>query len=597
MRDDARSPVPPPPGSFRRSPLHALADRIAALFGITSEDRDSTIAAMLEGSHRTPASYWLQLLTAMGIATLGLALDSTAVVIGAMLVAPLMTPIVTLGMGLAIGSPMLVVRSAARVGASLVVVPISAAAVTLVLPVHELTSEISARTSPTVLDLAIACCCAIAGVYSAIRPGAATASTAAGTAIGIALVPPLCVVGYGLGTSSLHVAGGAALLFVANFCAILLLSVLGFTALGYASAPVVALERSHAEAVEPTTLTSRIARRLSAFFASKAGPLVRIVMPLLLVIIVYVPLRRALEQVTWEVRVRTAVNHALRSLPGETVQSSVHIERRTVTVRVVAIEQGTKAVELRRLLLARIDEAAPGANATVEITAVPDARALARAEAALRDRAPATVAPGPESAASGDLDVARAAIERVLTSWPNEQAGRLSSWRIVFADADAGAAPGAQATFVEVVHLGAPLGQAATSILAQSLSSAVDSPVTVRDIALDPAPIEAAEDDGERWLIRATHAMTMASSSAGDADAPFVCITVAEKTPRTARVAAAVRSSPLFTSPRVSIQRGASWSLRQSVAACTATTDAGALDGGALDAAAFDGGDAGDTAP
>ena len=566
MRDEARSPVPPPPRGTRRRPLHAVADKLGGLFGVGDSDRESTVTAMLAASHQPAAGYWLQLLTAMGIATLGLVLGSTAVVIGAMLVSPLMTPIISLGMGLAIGSPVLVVRGAMRVAASVAIVPLSAAAVTMVLPIHELTGEISSRTSPTVLDLAIASCCAVAGVYSAIRPGSDTASTAAGTAIGIALVPPLCVVGYGLGTGSVHVAGGAALLFIANFCAIILFSVLGFTVLGYASVPVATMERAHAESFEATTMTGRVARRLSVFFASKAGPVVRLVMPLALVVLVYFPLRTALAEVTWEIRVRTAVNDALASLPGQTVHSSVRIESRTVAVRVVVVGQEAKAVELRRLLLDRIASAVPGTKATVEITAVPDAGALGRAEAALHAR---PAGEPPQVVVRGDLGVVRGDVERVLGDWPTEQAGALATWRLVFPGVANGAPDaGAPRLGVEVVHLGAPLGGAAASVLEKSLARVLGQPVELRDVALAPGPFAASLEDGESWLVRATQAMAEVRALMPESSPAVVaCITV----PHVARGAAvldAVRSSPLFAAPRASIASGDVWSLRWSTTPC-----------------------------
>ena len=79
------------------------------------------------------------------------------------------------------------------------VVVASSAALTLLLPFYEVTAEIEAHTSPTALDLLVVIFCAIATAYAAVRPGSDTSSTAEGTAIGIALVPPLYVVGYEIG--------------------------------------------------------------------------------------------------------------------------------------------------------------------------------------------------------------------------------------------------------------------------------------------------------------------------------------------------------------------------------------------------------------
>lgn len=543
-----------------------MDDRLAAAFGIAPEDRAPTVARMLEGTKRTAAGYWLQLVLAMSIATLGLVLGSTAVVIGAMLVSPLMTPIIELGMGLAIGSPLLVVRSAARVLVSVLVVVGSAALLVLLLPFHEVTTEIAARTSPTALDLAIASCCAIAGVYAVIRPGAATASTAAGTAIGIALVPPLCVVGYGIGTASRSIAGGATLLFIANLCGILLFSVVGFLVLGYGKVPVASLERAHAESGPPSGLIARIARRLSAFFSSKLGPLVRVAMPVLLVLAVYWPLKNALAQVSWEVRVRTAAQSAVAALPDRQVHSSVRIEGRDVTLTLVLIGTDADAARLRRDLTERIAKVA-GRDPIVHVTAVPDASALERA--APETRAPAVVAAPPLAPAPDPPLVAvRRALDDAVLAWPEQEAGPLLAHRLLFLSTDR--------ALVELVHLGAPLGPTAESMLRRSLSNALGGEIQLRDVALPAEPIVVGPDDGEAWLARAAEAMTVLRAIP-DAPSVAACITLAADADVSA-VARVLRRSPVFEDPRVTMTPGPTWSFRLSTTGCGAASDAGAPD-------------------
>ena len=473
---------------------------------------------MLAGGKGATAGYWLQLLLAMAIATLGLALGSTAVVIGAMLVSPLMTPILSLGMGLAVGSPLLVLRSAVRIAASVTVVVASAALITLVMPIHELTSEISSRTSPTALDLAIASCCAVAGVYAVIRPGSDTASAAAGTAIGIALVPPLCVVGYGFGVATIGIASGAALLFTANFCAILLFSVLGFSLLGYGHVGIALLEREYAEAGPPAGITARMARRLSVFFASKLGPAVRIAMPLAMVLAVFWPLRSALTEVTWEIRVRAAASKALRSLSQASVYSSVRIERHQVSVRLVTIGSEADALRLRRELTDRI-AAAAGVEPSVDVVAVPDAESLARAEGAPRDQPRPVASSTPPHA---DLGLVRRDARTALEAWPTDAAGKLLSWRLVVAAVDGPAT-------LDVVHLGAPLGAAGESLLSQSLSTVLHDQLRVRDDPLaDGFRHSAARDsrvvvtNGALWQLRwstTACASPQTAGMAGGADA------------------------------------------------------------------------------
>src|SRR5690606_8206767 len=104
--------------------------------------REPLVASMMRRDAREAISYWFQLIVAVGIATLGLVLGSTAVVIGGMLVAPLMGPIVHLGMGMATGSPYLVLRSGLRVSLSIAFAICSSALLTLLLPFHELNAEI-----------------------------------------------------------------------------------------------------------------------------------------------------------------------------------------------------------------------------------------------------------------------------------------------------------------------------------------------------------------------------------------------------------------------------------------------------------------------
>jgi uncharacterized hydrophobic protein (TIGR00271 family) len=569
--DAARTPIPPAPLKPKSGPVRSAMNAVAELFGVTPDDRTERIATMLASRRGSTSGYWLQLLLAMAIATLGLHLGSTAVVIGAMLVSPLMTPILALGMGLAVGSPLLVIRSAVRVVASVTVVVLIAALLTLALPINEVTDEISSRTSPTALDLAVASCCAVAGVYAIIRPGSDTASAAAGTAIGIALVPPLCVVGYGLGTSTSAIASGAALLFTANFCAILLFSVLGFVLLGYGNVAIAELEREHAAASPPGGVTARVARRMSIFFASKLGPAVRIAMPVVFVVAVYWPLRTALGEVTWEIRVRSAARDALRSLPEPSVYSSVRIERRQVSVRVVTVGDEAAAARLRKLLTERITPVA-GVEPSVEVVAVPDAKSLAREEAARRGQ-PHAVAPA--SVAHADLTLVRRDAKTALEAWPVNAAGPLLAWRLSFAGSDG-------AGTVEVVHIGRPLGAAGESLLAHSLSDALHEQLRVRDLAFDAEPIAADRADGLTWLARAGDAVSRMRALPDDAPL-FACIDT--PTGRDVEsVVNAVHEAAVFQHPRVVFGTGDAWRLHWSTTTCNTTRDAGPGDAGEADA-------------
>lgn len=461
-------------------PLTAMTDRFGALFGVSAQRRHDVLAAMVRAIHDRAdrAGYWFQLALAMGIATLGLVLDSTGVVIGAMLVAPLMGPIVHLAMGLVIGSSVLVLHAAVRVIASVVAVIGGACALTLLLPFQETTREIAARGSPTALDLGVAAFCALAGGFSTIRPGADTAATAAGTSIGISLVPPLCVVGFAIGTGATPLAEGAGLLFVTNLTAILFFCALYFALLGFrgSDSDPPTLDRASG----PVDLAARGARSL---LGRDYGVLMRVGLPLILLAVVFVPLRRALSTVTWEVRTRGVVRALLNeAIPaGTAVQSHLDVAGGRITVRVVMVDHGRRA-QTARDELARKIERATRVVPEVEVVGVPDLQELRDVAESLRHD---TIAP--EATRRPDLDGVRRRVEQVLTErWPTPEAGRLAQWRLEVQR-------GGRVSVV-VRHEGAALGAAAVAMLSRDVSAALGTTTTIRDVALGESAASAAGD-------------------------------------------------------------------------------------------------------
>ncbi len=164
------------------------------------------------------------------IATLGLLLNSPAVVIGAMLVAPLMSPILGFSLGIVLGEVRLIRTSLESVFKGVMATMIVSILVGLITPLKEMTPEILARTQPTLLDLFIALASGMAGAYALSRKDVSAALP--GVAIAAALAPPLSVVGLGIAHGNLQVAGGALLLFITNLITISLAGVIIFTLLG-----------------------------------------------------------------------------------------------------------------------------------------------------------------------------------------------------------------------------------------------------------------------------------------------------------------------------------------------------------------------------
>lgn len=236
------------------------------------------VLARIEGEGGWTARYTFMTLMSAGIAVLGLLQSSPAVVIGAMLISPLMGPIIALGFALATFDWREIRQSlVALLGGSLLAVLFTALVVTLS-PLDAVTPEILARTRPNLFDLLVAVFSALAGAYAMMR---GRGETVVGVAIATALMPPLATVGFGLATSNSAVFTGALALFITNAVAIAL------------SAAVMA--RLHGFGSE---LSPRQTRLQGAFILA--------VMALLAV-----PLALALKQIAWEAvaagRARTAI--------------------------------------------------------------------------------------------------------------------------------------------------------------------------------------------------------------------------------------------------------------------------------------------------
>lgn len=184
-------------------------------------------------------AWWVMLMLSTAIATFAILQDSTAVVIGAMLVAPLMVPILGLAGALVNGwarraasSTWLVLLGAIAAGAlSYALSRWAPPLVTL-----EVNSQVTSRVSPNLLDLLIAIAAGAAGAFATVN--LRVASSIAGVAIAVALVPPLSVVGISLANGALSEALGACLLFLTNFVAIVLAASTVFVLGGFANTAV-----------------------------------------------------------------------------------------------------------------------------------------------------------------------------------------------------------------------------------------------------------------------------------------------------------------------------------------------------------------------
>ena len=223
--------------------IDKLKAKLKEVFSLLPDkaDEELIIQSIREDIEFKGVRIWI-LICAIFTASLGLNVNSTAVIIGAMLISPLMNPIVGLGLGLGIYDLALVKRSL-RSLAIMVLISLTTATLYFMLsPLSQAQSELLARTQPTIYDVLIALIGGAAGIFAnsaKINKG----NILMGVAIATALMPPLCTAGYGISQGSLSYFLGAAYLFTINTIFIALSTLVVVRLMQFA--PVARLSQEH----------------------------------------------------------------------------------------------------------------------------------------------------------------------------------------------------------------------------------------------------------------------------------------------------------------------------------------------------------------
>jgi uncharacterized hydrophobic protein (TIGR00271 family) len=197
-----------------RGPNRVIGEILGHLSLLADKADDADIDASLRGGAELRGSTPWILIFAIFIASIGLNVNSTAVIIGAMLISPLMGPIMGVGYGVAIYDFALIRKSLVNLGAATFIGLLTSTVYFLVSPLAEAQSELLARTRPTIWDVLVALFGGFAGVIGATRKE--KSNVIPGVAIATALMPPLCTAGYGLAKGDWGFFGGAAYLFAIN---------------------------------------------------------------------------------------------------------------------------------------------------------------------------------------------------------------------------------------------------------------------------------------------------------------------------------------------------------------------------------------------
>lgn len=447
---------------YSRPPLR---NRLEHLLAVDQDSKPRIYLQIFDAAEIFSLNYILELLLAAGIATFGLVLDSPAVVIGAMLISPLMGPILAGGLALAAADLYLGLKSFLNIVLSSICAVLFAAFLVWLLPFHAPTHEILARTHPNLLDLGVALFSGLAGSIVVFRGGGGGGVTALpGVAIAVALMPPLCTVGFGVGSGfGWPIITGAGLLFLTNLAAIMTSAFLVFYLLRM-DAPELRnridysiLEHAASDRLYQILMNTRLAKG----FGDIGKLHWRILMLTATLIALFIPLRQSLSQLRDETVARNAANEAANMLatPAMILNQQLDLTRDRLSLRLIVTEAVPDAkVRDAEKLLARLT----GKDVSVNVRKVASQEELASLTERVRSPAPP---PQPRDLASIRTDLIARLEPPLKKVWPADTASILGY--------EVGFNP--EETLVRVTYLAAaPFSPEAGVMLTRVLQSELD---------------------------------------------------------------------------------------------------------------------------
>lgn len=202
---------------------------ISLFNGLTEHDKSEAVRSLIHDSTPRPAFFLLIGLSVL-MATFGLAINNTSVVIGSMLLAPILSPILSLSLGIVMSDSAILLRSAKTILYSGVLGAGLAFVATLFLA-YPFGYEVMSRTEPSLAYFAIAFVAGFAVAFARVKPD--MSETIPGIAISVALIPPLAVIGMGLARFDWHIASGAFMLFLTNIIGIVFATMIVFSLMNF----------------------------------------------------------------------------------------------------------------------------------------------------------------------------------------------------------------------------------------------------------------------------------------------------------------------------------------------------------------------------
>lgn len=199
---------------------------------LTSKDKSEAVERLIKGS--TPSQdFFLMIILSILTAAFGLLLNNAAIIIGSMLIAPILYPVLSLSLGVIISDFNLISRASYTILKSMAFGMIAAALVTLLFSsqFREITPEITSRAQPSLPYLMVAIIAGFAGSFALVKPQ--LSETLPGIAISVALIPPLAVVGIGIARFNWAIVSGSLLLFLVNAIGVMFASMITFSLMNF----------------------------------------------------------------------------------------------------------------------------------------------------------------------------------------------------------------------------------------------------------------------------------------------------------------------------------------------------------------------------
>ena len=308
--------------------------------GIRPGERESQYLQAMRNASMAPGIFWVQILLASVLTALGLVLDQSSIIIGAALIVPIGWPVLAAGLALVVGDIYLLLKLLLKLLLVVVLVAALSALFSELLPFNAMTAEIGSRTRPTILDFLVALFSGMAGAVLAFSrrrllhhfPGAL---------LGLALMPPLAVLGFGLGREfSTEIFQGAALLFVTNLFAAILGAAVVYSAVGMPAAAALETVRAwkRREMRQPFVRFLFERLRLGGIIGRAGSARARLMVIVVFLLALLIPLQMALDQLGKEFRARQAVSAVEKMFdqPGRSaiINSAATIGEEGIFVRV-----------------------------------------------------------------------------------------------------------------------------------------------------------------------------------------------------------------------------------------------------------------------